>query len=47
LNGTDWIPRFFDRLNKKRPSTRVFHLGARPEVMQNMASVFRRHSLTF
>ncbi len=35
LNGTDWIPAFFDRLNAdKHQPRRIFFLGGTPELVQ-------------
>lgn len=35
LNGTDWIPAFFDRLDASKDRHRVFFLGGTPELVQS------------
>ena len=40
LNGTDWIPAFFDKLSNIHPGTRIFVLGANPKTIVKVSSVF-------
>lgn len=41
LDGTDWIPALFDRLQITGNSTRLYLLGARPEVVVKAASIIK------
>ncbi len=40
LNGTDWIPAFFDSLTATGATYRLFFLGSRPEVVEGYDHVF-------